>query len=757
MEKLFENPVEQCSLSTYAEQAYLNYAMYVVMDRALPRIGDGLKPVQRRIIYAMSELGLRATAKYKKSARTIGDVLGKFHPHGDAACYEAMVLMAQSFAFRYPLIDGQGNWGSVDDPKSFAAMRYTEARLTPFAHLLLAETTLGAVKWVPNFDGALQEPQVLPARLPQVLLNGATGIAVGMTTDIPPHNLHEIVTACVELLDGKGEDAVLNAIQGPDFAGGGVLVSTREEIRAAYRSGRGSLRMRAAYRGEGKDILITSLPPQLSLNRVMEQIAHQIQSRKLPLIQDLRDESDESAPVRLRLIIRSGQVDHATVMGHLFASTELERNVRVNFNLISINNRPYVYTLTELLRAWLDFRFDCVRLRTRTRFEKVTERLHILAGWYIAYLDIDAVIAIIRNEDAPKPVLMERFQLSERQAEAILELKLRHLAKLEEQRIQTEQQALETEKIQLEVLLADKTHLTQQIKKELRQDAKTYGDARRTCLAPQAPSAQLLAKNPIIANEAITAVLSQAGWIRIVKGHGIDAIGLSYKSGDQLCCTALGLSNQLLVVLDNYGRAYTTTICSLPTTRGQGEPLSTRFKVASNTRFVAMICSNTGQFFAIASDSGYGFISDHESMVSRHRGGKALLNLSDGAVPLPPLRVMDAASQHIMMVTSEGYAGIVETTALPRLARGKGYKMVEISARKRIAGIKVIAWCIFHPGQNLLIYCGNRYLRLTAELQHQYTGARARCGKLLPRGWRRITQVLVETNHENRKTKTSPI
>ena len=620
--------IEQLPLKTFTEKAYLDYSMYVILDRALPHIGDGLKPVQRRIVYAMSELGLQATAKHKKSARTVGDVLGKFHPHGDSACYEAMVHMAQPFTYRYPLIDGQGNWGSADDPKSFAAMRYTEARLAPYAEVLLAELGQGTVEWTPNFDGTLDEPVLLPARLPNVLLNGATGIAVGMATDIPPHNLVEVAEAAVLLLDKPKSsiDELCAIIQGPDFPTGAEIITPREELLAAYKTGHGSVRMRACYEVEHGEIVVTALPYQASGGKVLEQIAAQMVAKKLPMVEDLRDESDHENPTRLVIVPRSNRVDTKALMSHLFSSTDLERSARMNLNMIGLDGRPRVKDLRVILKEWLEFRTDTVRRRLEYRLDKVNRRLHLLEGLLIAYLNLDEVIRIIRTEDKPKQALIKRFDLTELQADYILDTRLRQLARLEEMKIKGEQDELARERDALQQILASKARLKTLIKKEIQADAEKYGDARRSQLVDRAP-AQAMDETALIPSEPVTIVLSKNGWVRVAKGHEIDPLEMAYKAGDGFAAVARGRSNQLAVFIDSAGKTYALPAYSLPSARGQGEPLSGRLKPADGSRFVGVMAGDPGQLYLLASDSGYGFVARLADMYTRNKAGKSTLSV----------------------------------------------------------------------------------------------------------------------------------
>uniref|UniRef100_UPI0028ABF652 DNA topoisomerase IV subunit A n=1 Tax=Pantoea sp. TaxID=69393 RepID=UPI0028ABF652 len=630
MSELTQDGAERLALHTFTENAYLNYSMYVIMDRALPYIGDGLKPVQRRIIYAMSELGLNASAKFKKSARTVGDVLGKYHPHGDSACYEAMVLMAQPFSYRYPLVDGQGNWGAPDDPKSFAAMRYTESRLSKYAEVLLGELGQGTVDFVPNFDGTMQEPKMLPARLPNILLNGTTGIAVGMATDIPPHNLREVAQAAIALLDKPNTslDALLDIVQGPDYPTEAEIITPRDEIRKIYQTGRGSVRQRAVWKKEDGEVVITALPHQVSGARVLEQIAAQMRNKKLPMVEDLRDESDHENPTRLVIVPRSNRVDLDQVMHHLFATTDLEKSYRVNLNMIGLDNRPSVKNLLEILSEWLVFRRDTVKRRLNHRLERVLRRLHILEGLLVAFLNIDEVIHIIRSEDEPKPVLISRFGISETQAEAILELKLRHLAKLEEMKIRGEQSELEKERDQIQAILASERKMNTLLKKELQADAAAYGDDRRSPLHER-EEAKALSENELVPSEPVTIVLSQMGWVRSAKGHDIDPSGLSYKAGDSYLAAARGKSNQPVAFIDSTGRSYTLDPTSLPSARGQGEPLTGKLTPPPGAVVEQVLMEADDQKLLMASDAGYGFICTFADLVSRNRAGKALLTLPE--------------------------------------------------------------------------------------------------------------------------------
>jgi topoisomerase-4 subunit A len=736
---------EQVSLKTYTEKAYLDYSMYVILDRALPHVGDGLKPVQRRIIYAMSELGLKVTAKHKKSARTVGDVIGKFHPHGDSASYEAMVLMAQPFSYRYPLIDGQGNWGSSDDPKSFAAMRYTEARMSRFADLLLSELGQGTVEWVPNFDGTLQEPEVLPARVPQVLLNGTTGIAVGMATDIPPHNLREVVSACVHLLEApKSTVAELcEHVRGPDFPTEAEIITPREEIIEMYETGRGSIKMRAVYQKEQGDIVITALPHQASGARVLEQIAAQMQAKKLPMVADLRDESDHENPTRLVIEPRSNRVDVEALMAHLFASTDLEKNHRVNLNMIGIDRRPRVKDLRTLLKEWLSFRKETVRKRLQHRLERVLKRLHLLEGLLIAYLNIDEVIAIIRSEDKPKPVMMERFGITDAQAEAILELKLRHLARLEEIAIRSEQDELAAEREQLEKTLGSDNRMKTLIKKELLAAAEEFGDDRRSPLMER-EQARAFSETELLTNDPITVVVSEKGWIRAAKGHEIDPEGLSYKSGDGFKFAVKGRTSQPVVILDSTGRTYTTLSHTLPSARGQGEPLTGRIKPPSGAGFAGAMMGEGQETYLLASDAGYGFIARLEDLLTKNKAGKTTLTLPRGAEVLPPAPVNDVEKDFLVAISNEGRLLVFPVRDLPILGRGKGNKIIGIPSPRVQERLEfVVATRVLGENDSLVVYAGKRHLSLRlADLQH-YMGERGRRGNKLPRGFQKVDAVEV--------------
>lgn len=738
--------IEYQPVKEFSEKAYLNYSMYVILDRALPSIADGLKPVQRRIVYAMSELGLKNTAKFKKSARTVGDVLGKYHPHSDAACYEAMVLMSQPFSFRYPLIEGQGNWGSIDDPKSFAAMRYTEAKLSSYAQVLLAELGQGTVGWQPNFDGTLDEPVLLPARLPNVLLNGSTGIAVGMATDIPPHNLNEVVGACIHLLDDPKATVkqLCEHIQGPDFPTDAEIITPRNEIIEAYQNGNGSIKMRAVYKKEHGEIVVTALPHQVSSAKILEQIASQMQAKKLPMVMDLRDESDHENPTRLVIVPRSNRVDVERLMNHLFATTELERSYRMNFNVIGINGKPQVKPLNVMLNEWLQFRADTVRRRLQFRLDKVLDRLHILAGLMIVFLNLDEVIAIIRKEDRPKPALMKKFKLSEVQAEAILELKLRNLAKLEELKIKTEQDELSKEKDDLEKILSSRSRLKTLIRNELLGDVKQYGDKRRSLLVKR-DEAQAIKVTEMLPTEPITVILSKRGWVRSAKGHEIDPTSLGYKTGDAFKAVAFGRSNQSAIFLASNGRTYAIAAHTLPSARGQGEPITGRVKVEPGVTFEGVMLGENDQNFLLASDAGYGFITKFDDLYSKNKSGKAVLRLPKNAKALPPQVVTDFENGLIVAVTNQGRMLIFKVKDLPILPKGKGNKIIGIPSAKAAAREEiVVAIKILSKEQSLKIIAGKRYLVLKPKDLEHYIGERGRRGNKLPRGYQRIDELVCE-------------
>ena len=737
-----DNGVERVPLKTYTEKAYLSYSMYVILDRALPHVSDGLKPVQRRIIYAMSELSLSAQAKPKKAARTIGDVIGKFHPHGETACYEAMVLMAQPFSYRYPLVDGQGNFGSPDDPKSFAAMRYTEARLTPFADMLLSEIGQGTVDWAPNFDGTLNEPAFLPARLPHVLLNGTTGIAVGMATDIPPHNLREIAGAAVRLLEKPSATVqeLCEFVQAPDFPTEAEIITPPDEILRMYETGAGSLRMRARYEREAESIVVTALPYQVSGSKVLEQIAGQLRAKKLPMVVDLRDESDHENPTRLVIVLSSSRGPADTVMSHLFATTDLERTYRVNFNMIGLDRRPQVKNLRAVLKEWLEFRTETVRRRLQHRLDRVLQRLHVLEGLLVAYLNVDEVIAIIRNEEDPKAALMARFDLSETQSDAILDLRLRRLAHLEEIAIQQERERLDRERRQLEKVLSSPRRLQTLIRKELQKDAETYGDARRSPLVERLP-AQALAENAMLPSEPVTVVLSEKGWVRAAKGHEINPETLNYKAGDQFLAAARGKSTQLAVFLDSTGRSYALAVHALPSARGQGEPLTGRLSPPDGASFVGVIIGDPQDRYVMASDAGYGFVTSLEDLQSRQRVGKSVLNLPRNSQVLPP-RAVDDGVAFVAAVSSLGRLLVFPLEQLPQLARGKGSRLIAIPTAQAAARQDLlIAFTCLSGDQSLTLYCGQRHLTLKPADLANYAAARGQRGVKLPRGFQRVDRL----------------
>jgi len=736
---------EQLPLKDFTEKAYLDYSMYVILDRALPYIGDGLKPVQRRIIYAMSELGLTALAKYKKSARTVGDVLGKYHPHGDSACYEAMVLMAQSFSYRYPLVDGQGNWGSSDDPKSFAAMRYTESRLTAYSQLLLAELGQGTVDWANNFDGTLKEPRLLPARLPNILLNGTMGIAVGMATDIPPHNLCEVANACIDLLDEPETPiaVLLKHIKAPDYPTDAEIITSSEEIAKLYLTGTGSIKMRANYLLEEQNIVITALPHQVSGSKLIEQIAAQMQAKKLPMIEDVRDESDHENPTRLVIIPRSRRIDTTTVMSHLFATTDLEKNYRVNMNIIGLDGKPQVKNLRQILVEWLEFRTQTVRNRLQYRLDKILAKLHLLAGLLIAFLNIDEVIAIIREHDNPKAVLIERFDLTDKQAEAILELKLRQLAKLEEVKITAEQQTLEKERKRLAKTLASSRLLNRLIKKEIMSDAQKYGDLRRSPLVER-QAARALDTTALISNEPLTIILSKKGWIRAAKGHDIDVETLNYRSGDAYLDAVKGRSTQAVYILDSTGRIYSTSTHDLPSARSQGEPLTGRLKPPVGALFTQLLSGQPNDWYLLASNAGYGFKVQLKEFQTKNKAGKALVSLPKNSQLLTAVAI-ENENALLAVITLQGRLLIFPVSELPALTRGKGNKIIQIPTKDLAAkedAVKLMT--ILSAFQPLKIFSGKRHLTLKVADIERYTASRAKRGAMLPRGFQRVESMQVD-------------
>ena len=743
--------IEQMPLRTFTEKAYLNYSMYVIMDRALPFIGDGLKPVQRRIVYAMSELGLNAAAKFKKSARTVGDVLGKFHPHGDSACYEAMVLMAQPFSYRYPLVDGQGNWGAPDDPKSFAAMRYTESRLSKISEILLSELGQGTVDFQPNFDGTLEEPQYLPARLPHILLNGTTGIAVGMATDIPPHNINEVADAAVLLLDNPkaGLDDVLNIIQGPDFPTEAEIISPKDDIRKMYETGRGSIKMRATWHKEDGEIIISALPHQSSPSKIIAQIAEQMTAKKLPMVEDIRDEADYENPVRIVLVPRSNRVDTDALMAHLFATTDLEKSYRVNMNMIGLDHKPAVKGLLQILTEWLTFRHTTVTRRLQHRLDKVLARLHILDGLMIAFLNIDEVIEIIRTEDEPKQVLMARFNLSDEQAEAILNLRLRHLAKLEEHQLQAEKDKLEEERANLELILGSERRLNTLIKKEIQEDAKKYASPRMSQLVER-EEAKAISESEMTPAEPVTVILSEMGWVRCAKGHDIDPAGLSYKAGDKYLAHACGKSNQPVIFIDSTGRSYALDPLSLPSARSQGEPLTGKLTLPAGATIEKVIMEPEKQELLMASDAGYGFICKFEDLIARNKAGKALISLPENAKVLKPETLSESASL-LVSLTSAGRMLIFPVRDLPALSKGKGNKIISIPAANAKARSELLVKLFLISEQaSLEFHSGKRKITLKPEDLQKFRAERGRKGSQLPRGLHsNVDIVVVEPEHNS--------
>ena len=735
---------EQLPLREYAERAYLDYSMYVVLDRALPFLGDGLKPVQRRIIYAMSELGLNAASKPKKSARTVGDVIGKYHPHGDSACYEALVLMAQPFSYRYPLIEGQGNFGSTDDPKSFAAMRYTESKLTPIAEVLLGEINQGTTDWTPNFDGTLEEPTWMPARLPHLLLNGTTGIAVGMATDVPPHNLNEIVSALLHLLDDPDATVtdLCEHVKGPDYPSFAEIITPIADLRTMYETGYGSVRARSTFLKENGNIVVNALPFQVSPSKVIEQIAAQMRAKKLPWLEDIRDESDHANPVRVVLVPRSNRVDAEQLMGHLFATTDLERSYRVNLNVIGLDGRPQVKNLKTLLSEWLQFRGTTVTRRLNHRLQKVERRLHMLDGLLIAFLNLDEVIHIIRTEDEAKPALIARFALSEEQAEYILETKLKQLARLEEMKIRGEQDELAKERDKIVGILESKAKLKKLIRDELVADAKKFGDDRRSPLV-QRGAAQAIDETELVPSEPMTVVLSEKGWIRAAKGHDMDPSTLSYRDGDALLGSVRARSTQQVAFLDSEGRAYSTLIHTLPSARGNGEPLTGRFSPAPGSAFMTLASGENNTRFVLASTHGYGFVTRFENLTGRNKAGKAMLNLTSGSKVLTPAVVANPETDRIVAVTSSGNLLAIAASDLPELDKGKGNKIIDIPKAK-LATERVVAVVSVAPGNTLLVRSGQRTMNLSFKDLDTYLGTRATRGHLLPRGWQKVEGLAVE-------------
>ena len=745
--------LEKQSISQFSEKAYLDYSMYVILDRALPHIGDGLKPVQRRIIYAMSELGLSAAAKYKKSARTVGDVIGKFHPHGDSAAYEAMVLLSQSFTTRYPLIDGQGNWGSLDDPKSFAAMRYTECRLSPYAKSLLEELGQGTVDWTSNFDGTLLEPSVLPARLPNLLLNGATGIAVGMATDIPPHNLNEVVKACIKILEEPkvSLEDLYKIIPGPDYPTEAEIISPEEELREIYSTGRGSVKMRATYEVEDGEIVILALPHQTSSSKILEQIASQMEAKKLPMIIDLRDESDEESPTRLVLVPKSNRVDKEAVMNHLFATTDLQKNYRVNMNLIGLNGKPQTRDIKLVLKEWLSFRTQTVTRRLQYRLDWVLDRLHILEGLLVVFINIDEVISIIRNEDEPKKVLQKKFKLSVIQVDAILEIRLRQLAKLEEIKIKEEQGSLDSERKDLEKLLGSKTRLKTLIKKELKADAEVYGDERNSPIVYR-EEATAFDETELISSDPVTVILSERGWVRAAKGHDIEPESLNYREGDTFFASAKGRNNQNAVFLDSKGKAYTLPCHSLPSARSQGEPLSGRLNAESGETFAGVISGPVESQVVLASSSGYGFVANLGDLQTKNKSGKAALRVQEGAQVLIP-RAVENENDLVAAITNQGRMLVFPLTELPKLARGKGNKIIGIPKASFESGedfLQEVA--VLGEGRELRLLSGKRHFTIKSKDLENFVGNRGRRGNFLPKGFRKVDGIeVIGSDQSNNK------
>lgn len=734
---------EQQSLQRFSEKAYLNYAMYVILDRALPSLADGLKPVQRRLVYAMSELGLSASAKYKKSARTVGDVLGKYHPHSDSACYEAMVLMAQPFSYRYPLVDGQGNWGSSDDPKSFAAMRYTESRLSAYAKALLQELEAGTVEWVANFDGTLQEPAYLPARLPNILINGASGIAVGMSTDIAPHNLREVVAACRALLASPelSSAELMRYLPAPDYPTGGELINSAQELQALYETGSGSIKLRARYVMEDGNIVIEQLPYQVSGARVQEQIAKQMQEKKLPWLEDLRDESDHEHPTRLLLVPRSQRIDSERLMQHLFATTDLEKTYRVQFNMIGLDGKPQVKGLRQLLQEWLYFREQTVQRRLEHRLSAVNERLHILAALLIAFLNLDEVIRIVREEEAPKEALIQTFDLTSAQAEAILNTRLRHLAKLEEMQIRGEESALLAEKAQLEHLLSDKQALHQLLSEELASDAQTYGDARRTLLVER-EAAQALEESELLPSEALTFVLSTMGWVRAAKGHQIDGASLAYKSGDGFLLQLAVKSRDSICLLADNGRCYTLAMANLPSARGNGEPLSSMLSLEAGSKIIAACLWQESAQYVVAADNGYGFIVSGAELFSKTKTGKALITVGEGKALT--LQMLGAETPELLALNNAGRALIIPTNSLPQLAKGKGNQIIGIAKKQFDEGLRMTHLVVLPENARVIMFSGKQKMRMRAEDRAFYRAARGSKGNILPKGYHQVEQVITE-------------
>ena len=730
------------SIAEFTESAYLNYAMYVIMDRALPHIADGLKPVQRRIIYAMNELGLRHHAKPKKSARTVGDVLGKYHPHGDTACYEAMVLMAQPFSHRYPLITGQGNWGSPDDPKSFAAMRYTEAKMSHYASTLLSELGQGTVDFVPNFDGTMNEPATLPARLPNILLNGTTGIAVGMATDIAPHNLTETVKACIKLL--KNPDIttaeLCKTIPAPDLPTSAEIITPKDELIKMYQTGRGNYKMRATYHIDKQDkntVIIDALPHQVSGSNIIEQIAKLMTDKKLPWINDITDESDHENACRIVIEFKRGKIDIDKIMTHLFATTDLQTSYRVNMNMIGLNGKPEVKNLKQILSEWLVWRRTVVLRRLQNRLDKIDKRLHILAGLLVAYLHIDEIIHIIRNEDDPKAVLMGSYGLSDIQADAILDIKLRQLAKLEEVELNAERDELTKEQAIINEQINNPDSLTNLLIDELTSEMKIHGDKRKSPIVVREESTPIKASE-LTPSENVTVIISKAGWIRMAKGHEIDPVALNYRTGDEYATHAQGKTNQRLIVLDNMGRSYGLDTASLPSARGQGEPISSMLNLANGVKIEQALF---GQYpIILASNQGYGFITDTKGLDTSQKAGKAVVNL--GLAHLLAFVAVGSAT-HIAVVSSGGNLLVFDRDELPILAKGKGNKLMNLKDNETLVAVSALT-----DTDNLIIHTNKRTLTLKPNDWANYKGKRSGRGRALPKGFLNVVGMDVKRADE---------
>ena len=735
--------IETIKLKDYAEDSYLNYSMYVILDRALPNIGDGMKPVQRRILYAMSELGLNAGAKFKKSARTVGDVIGKFHPHGDSAAYEAMVLMAQSFSFRYPLVDGQGNWGTQDDPKSFAAMRYTESRLTAFANLLLDELKLGTVAWQPNFDGSLLEPTILPSKVPNILLNGTTGIAVGMATDIPSHNISEVIDACCHILENPKSTTkeLMKHVKGPDFTNKSKIIASKEELFEIYDTGRGAFKMQANWTKEGNDIIVNALPHQASGSKILEQIADQMAKKKIPMIVDLRDEGDHKEPIRLVISLKSNRVDAEEVMSHLFATTDLQKNYRANINLIDRSGSPRVFSLKELVSEWLKFRLDTTLKKLKHRLDLVNDRIHILEGLLIVYIELDTVIKIIRQSENPKKDLIKAFKISEPQANAILEIKLRQLARLEQIKLETERKDLLDEKQDLDKIVSSKARLKTYVKRELKQIKDEFGDERYSEIIEYSES-KAFSQEEILSAEPVTVVLSQAGWIRSAKGHDINPETLAFRGEDALKHFANGRNNQMANFFDSTGKVFSIAAHTLPSARGMGEPITGRISAESGVSFQGVIIGTDDQSFVISNTSGYGFISEIRNIVSTKKTGKNFIKIPHEAGLIPPILIKDHHT-HLASISSLGRMLVFEINELPNLAKGKGNKIMNIPKPKFLAGEESMSHiCLVGKTSSLQIHSGKRHMNLKLKDCENYISSRAKRGLMLPQGYRKVDKVI---------------